>query len=72
MKVSNIVVVFEKIIINLLNAIIIETIWIIDSKAIIHVFKNQNLFKNTRKMFSTVEVANDNILQINIIRKIVI
>ena len=30
------------------------------------------MFKNTRKTFSVIEVADDNILQINIIKKIVI
>ena len=72
MKVLNIVVAFKKTTINSLNAIIIKTIWIINSKIIIHVFEDQNLFKNTRKTFSTVEVADGNILQINIIKKIII
>ena len=72
MKVLNIVVIFEKTTINSLNAIIIKTIWIIDLKIIIHVFKDRNLFKNTQKTFLIIEVADDNILQINFIKKIVI
>ena len=72
MKVSNIVVIFEKTTISSLNAVIIEIIWIINSKVIIYVFEDRSLFKNTRKTISAVEIADENILQINIMKKIII